>query len=468
MSHVLLLNPNKVTVPAVAPYALDVLGTALEDNGHKVSVLDLTKENNDNLAIKNYFSKNSPDMVGISIRNTSDLYFPSFFDLNNQGNFLDNHKYLINEIKKYMPSKKIILGGVGFSSNPEGILKETGLNYGIVGPGESKIVEIANNIDKKNKISNLEFEVMDSRQDSIKGNVRRSYVDNSWYYEKGGLSAVRMSNGCNMKCTYCIEPISNGKNKRQSIKNTIQEINQLIEQGVKDIHTADSEMNIPFNYSKDLLKAIDSENYPNDVRFWGYCQPKPFDDEYAKLLKNANFAGINFGTDHSDKNILKSMGKWYNKKNIVRLNEISKDNGLIINHELLFGYFGDSPSKMYKSLDFFLGLDSWTIGVNLGFAVMPNTKLKEKIINLGINDKSQGLYFKGKPFSGPTFFIDPSFKVPEIFSDLKSFVGNESYRTMIPELNSISSNTSQLVNSKRIKNQLENNVKGAYWYNYRK
>ena len=59
--------------------------------------------------------------------------------------------------------------------------------------------------------------------------------------------------------------------------------------GINDIHTADSEFNMPIIHSKEVLRAIIARGYPNKVRFWTYCQPSPFDEEYASLLAKANF-----------------------------------------------------------------------------------------------------------------------------------------------------------------------------------
>src|SRR2546423_6246784 len=72
---VVLVNLNLIKVPAIAPYALDVLGSALEAAGHQVDVLDLCPSSDPVSSIHEYFSAQTPDLVGLSLRNAGDLYF---------------------------------------------------------------------------------------------------------------------------------------------------------------------------------------------------------------------------------------------------------------------------------------------------------------------------------------------------------------------------------------------------------
>src|SRR5262245_55103552 len=99
MASVTLVNLNRILVPTVAPYAIDIIGSALQDAGHAVEVLDLTPADDPVAAIHAYFDVSSPDLVGVTLRNTGDLYFPSFLDLPDQGSFLPEHGRLLSAIK---------------------------------------------------------------------------------------------------------------------------------------------------------------------------------------------------------------------------------------------------------------------------------------------------------------------------------------------------------------------------------
>lgn len=471
MANVSLVNLNRILVPPIGPYAIDILGSALEAAGHSVEVLDLTPQEDPLQAIDEHFSYTKPDLVGITLRNTGDLYFPSFLDLPNKGSFLPEHGRLIARINEYAPIDRIVVGGVGFSSNPSGLLKRFGLKYGVIGPGESIFVEIANGVSRGLSLDGIcpnSEGLFDGRKSRLAGKIKRKFVDNKWYYEFGGLGSIRTSNGCGMSCSYCIEPFAKGRGyNKGAVDDVIYEINQLVDMGVYDIHTCDSEFNMPLNHSKEVLRAIIAQKYPDKVRFWAYCQPKPFDQEYAYLLAKANVAGVNFGIDHTDPEMLRSLGKWYTKEDISNSTKLCQKYGIAVNHEFLFGYPGDTPEKMFDAIDFAMELDAWAMGIVVGLAVLPGTQLARIYQSKVKSGESlDGFYIQGEPLTDPTFFVDPSFKKTEIFAQIKDFVGSEIRRIMVPQSNSTASENNQLVGSERIKKDLRRGKKGAYWYNY--
>ena len=73
---IVLVNTNLMK-PPVVPIGLDYLATALKIKGYEVDLLDLCKAQDWKITCDEYFSKNSPDAVGITIRNTDDCYLAS-------------------------------------------------------------------------------------------------------------------------------------------------------------------------------------------------------------------------------------------------------------------------------------------------------------------------------------------------------------------------------------------------------
>lgn len=469
---VTLINLNLVKIPAIAPYAIDILGSALDAAGHEVDVLDLCPEDDPVRALRAYFETYEPGLVGLSMRNAVDLYFPSMFDLPEKGSFLGSHKRVIDVIKEYVDPRRILIGGVGFSVHPYAFLKRLGLRYGVRGSGEVILCQLSSEMETKTLeelAGGAETFVFDGRREQLTTQVRRTYLENRWYYEYGGQAAIRTTSGCALRCSYCPEPVAAGKMyRRAAIENTLNEIDQLIELGVRDFQTADSEFNMPIGHAKSLLRAIIERGYGKDVRFWAYCQPHPFDEEYARLLSKAGFVGVNFGTDHTDAGMLTGLGKWYDYEHIVLATRLCQDNGIAVMHELLFGSPSDTPEKMYRAIEDLRRLDPWVIGVSVGLAVFPGTPLGaflEERTRAGLLDS--GFFFAGEPMVDPTFYVDPSFKVPEIFEEIGKSVGPDSKHIMLPAPSSTASPNNQLVNSERVRHQLlVEKRKGPSWYHY--
>ncbi len=479
MAVVTLVNLNQIRVPLVAPYALDVLASALTDGGHDVDVLDLNLESDPFAAIASRFRDHVPDLVGLTLRNTGDLYFPSALDLPTHGSFLESHAALIGAIRAWVPRERLVIGGVGFSSNPSRLLERFDLPCGVVGPGEVVLCAMAAAVDRGVPIADAmasrrlpsapHLALFSGVQGPLAGRVRRSFLDHRRYYHEGGLAGLRTSNGCAMQCTYCVEPFAKGgRYLRRAVDWVTGEIDQLLEAGIYDIHTCDSEFNMPIEHAKQVLRAIIERRYPGVLKFWAYCQPRPFDAEFAQLLARANFAGVNFGADHTVPEVLRALGKtWYTVEDIQRSTRLCHDHGIAVNHELLFGYPSDTPAAMYNAIDTVMALNARAMGVVVGFAVLPGTALA-RLYQSRVASRAplDGFIVAGEPLVDPMFYVDPTFDAPAVFDRLKAFVGSESYRIMLPQVNSTSAECNQLVGSERIREDIMSGKRGAYWYHY--
>jgi hypothetical protein len=126
---------------------------------------------------------------------------------------------------------------------------------------------------------------------------------------------------------------------------------------------------------------------------------------------------------------------------------------------------------MYRAIEYVLALEPRVVGVTIGFAVTPGTALAKRFDTLYASKGDlSGYYFRGDPYVNPVYYVDPAFEIPKIYDDLKSFIGSEVKRVMIPK--PVSERTwgdtdNQLVNSKRVERQLiQEQKKGAYWFHY--
>lgn len=479
MVKITLVNPNLIQRTAVAPYALDILATSLKQAGYEPEVLDLTPSGyNWKQTVDEYFTENNPHAVLISYRNNSDVYFQSLDALPEGGSFVPSHKRITDVIRQYVPTDRIIGGGVGFSFFYKSMMEQLDLKYGVIGAGEMIVPDLIKQMDLDQ--INLPFVVQKGQLDYKKGRtgklsvpLDRSFVDNKWYYENGETVGFRMSNGCDkiiQPCIYCPETHAKGNIFYNSIENILQELDQLIELGIKDVHFADSEINRPFQFSKEVAKAIIERQYPKDLRFWGYAQITPFDEEYAKLWKEAGIHGIMFGTDHTEEKMLKGFNKEFTFEDIRRTTEICNDYDIAVGHELLFGLFGETEDSIKIAIEKSWSLNPHIIATTIGIGIYPTTLLANdsrihEIINQEPTSwREKGLYALDKPLYDISYFIDPKIEIPDIYHKLEKFVGTNQNRILIPKDAATTEHDNSLVRSKRIDFMQENALKGSAWF----
>ncbi len=406
---VCLVNPNQVQ-PGITPYALDVLTTHLERACFEVEVLDLTFPARSWQAdVEAYFADRRPMLVGVTLRNT-DTVIPQ-----EQRTFLEDHRAIIDAIKQRCAAP-IVVGGVGYSSMPSAMLSYLQVPYGVAGPGEVALVRLAQTIaagDAPDDIAGLHIWDGEKVRIAAAGRAitspeawlalnegvpfkRRSNhpfrVDNQKYYERGGLGNILTKNGCPLDCVHCSEPFAKGQTlARRTVTAVVDEMEQLTDQGVLDLHTTDSEFNVGIGHAKQILKEIiarrrrDSSNSLNKLKLWTYLQPRPFDEELAVLMREAGCQGASVGSDHTNPAILAGFkltqsGKmFYNVDDIRETNRLLMENGMLVTQELILGMPGETLATMRGCLDDMLSLNSTVLGITFGVKVFPHTPFGRRL-----------------------------------------------------------------------------------------
>ncbi|MFG3435617.1 tryptophan 2-C-methyltransferase [Nonomuraea sp. NPDC047897] len=415
---VVLVNPNKVH-PPIAPYALDVLTTSLELAGFEVEVLDLTFHRDDwKSCLAEYFGHRSPMLVGVTIRNTDTVYA---FE---QRPFVGEHKEIITEIMR-LTDAPIIGGGIGFSTMPFALIDYFGIDFGVKGPGEQILCDLADALatgrdpatvsglirntpggitrvpppvltTSRERTVTLPFTGHNEDRvwqvDRAGTYVRRSgapyKVDNLEYYQRGGLAGILTKNGCTYRCAHCVEPDAKGTVfGRRDVSAVVDEMESLAGHGILDQHTTDSEFNLSIAHAKNLLREIirrkhaDAANPLNELRLWVYCQPSPFDEEFAELLAAAGCRGVNVGSDHVRADMLQNWKvtakgtTYYTFADTEKLVRLCHEHGMMTMVEALLGMPGETHETMLECVDAFMGLDATVTGFSLGLRLFPYTPM---------------------------------------------------------------------------------------------
>ena len=134
------------------------------------------------------------------------------------------------------------------------------------------------------------------------------------------MVGIETKRGCPERCIYCADPMAKGKSKRlRPPKAVVEEIKSLLQQGVSWYHLCDSEFNIPLPHAKEVCQAVLDSGLADQIRWYSYCSPLPFDSELAGLMARSGCAGINFGVDSLCDEQLKRLGRRHRLSHIESL-----------------------------------------------------------------------------------------------------------------------------------------------------
>jgi tryptophan 2-C-methyltransferase len=399
---VTLVNPNFVK-PGVAPYALDILCSHLEVAGFDVEVLDLTFRQND-WRLAEYFAVRDPMLVGVTLRNAGSV------QPQEQRVFLPDHLAVINAIRAET-SAPIVLGGAGFSSMPYAAMEYFDVPFGVKGPGEVILCDLAEALALGRPPEAVQGLLLYDGKTvrpaaggghPVAGSTlgrhvvaryqRRSgvpyRVDNREYYDKGGLGNLLTKNGCPFACNHCVEPDAKGSAvSRRTTETVVDELESLLSQGIYDVHTTDSEFNIKPSHGKEILREIITRRSRGDnlfrkLRLWIYAHPVPFDSELVDLLAEAGCKGVSLSAEHMCREDLAvwdaprgRVGLAYTIDDVRRVAKLLSERGILITTELLLGLPGETIHSLQRVIDKSLELPTTVVGYTLGLQVFPHAPL---------------------------------------------------------------------------------------------
>lgn len=244
--QIMLINA-KTTGPWWRPTGLEYVAEALTQAGYRVHLLDLTVEEQPQHAVKKWITTNHYDAVGISILNTQWDTGRDCVDF-----FLPEIGNMISDIKK-MTQIPVILGGYGFSMQPEDILEYVGGDFGVAGCGTRALPDLLERI-RGNSIETGTV-VREQQGKYLDMEFKRNTVDSDRYPEDETVF-VGAHNGCISNCYHCPFGSNKMRLRFRDPSKVIAEVQNLIIQGTKRIRFVSDMINVPVAYAESLCQGL--------------------------------------------------------------------------------------------------------------------------------------------------------------------------------------------------------------------
>lgn len=218
--------------------------------------------------------------------------------------------------------------------------------------GTHNIHNLPNILDEALRKKELEIEVF-SKEGNIYENipVKRDNKYKAW---------VNIMYGCDKFCTYCIVPYTRGKQRSRTKEDIINEVNQLIKDGYKEITLLGQNVNA---YGKDFINNnYNMENLLKDVSDTGIervsfvtSHPWDFTAGMIKVIKeNKNIMPcIHLPIQSGSNKILKLMGRRYTKEEYsILFNKIKKAiPDVIISTDIIVGFPGETDEDFNDTIN---------------------------------------------------------------------------------------------------------------------
>ena len=139
-------------------------------------------------------------------------------------------------------------------------------------------------------------------------------------------SYLKIAEGCNNFCTYCLIPYIRGRFKSEPIEKLVEEAKNLANKGVQELILVAQDVTkygIDIYGKKSLVSLIRELSKIDDIKWIRllYCYPEEIDDELIDEIKNNDkvLKYLDIPLQHVSSKILKSMNRRSDYESIVRL-----------------------------------------------------------------------------------------------------------------------------------------------------
>ncbi len=246
--------------------------------------------------------------------------------------------------------KHLILSGCLAQRYSKELLDEIPDIDAIVGTGNIKeISSIINELEQKK----LRIKRID--------NVNTNYLEDVKRINFNSTEYVRISEGCDNFCTYCIIPKLRGKHRSRNMDDIVEEVEYLAENGVKEIiligqNTSDYGIDLYNDYS--LSKLLDRLNSINGIVWIRvlYLYPDNFTDELIVSIRENNkvVKYVDIPLQHINNNVLKKMNRKTSKEDIkLLINKLRKEiPNIIIRTTFIVGFPGETENEFNELYEF--------------------------------------------------------------------------------------------------------------------
>jgi len=313
---------------------LRVISSCLKKAGHEVQMIFMVMEEDYSkvyslkvLRQLGILCKDS-DLVGISCMASTSI----------------RASQIINYVKEVL-EKPVVLGGVHATISPESCVKKA--DYVIVGEGEEAIVELANKLEKKQKVDKIKNLWTKKFRNPVRKLVENLDkfpfpdfdIENHYILDKNirkfkerdfhGMIFYQTERGCPHSCTYCInrrlKEINKGKGKvlrTNSVNHIIKDLVRL-KKKFPNTKTFDIRDETFFVRDYETIKKFCSE-YKKKVGLRWKCLASPMnmDEKKLNVMINAGMTDIIVGIQGSERSNFEVYKRYIKNEDIMKCAKI--------------------------------------------------------------------------------------------------------------------------------------------------
>ena len=296
-------------------------------------------------------------------------------------------RQILRQAKKLNPDSIVVACGcyVQVSKDEVDAIPEIDLTVGT--NEKASIVEyIENFINEKNKVDLKE--VLYKAEYEEFGSVT---------YTEKTRAVIKVQDGCNRFCSYCIIPFARGKVRSRKPENVVEEISKIAKDGIKEvvltgIHLASYGIDFDNGYKLiDLIEDVNKIDGIERIRL-GSIEPLLISEEFVDRLKKVEKACHHFhlSLQSGCNETLSRMNRRYTTEEfeeiVKRLRNAFDD--CILTTDIIVGFPGETNEEFEKTYDYLKKINFYKMHI-FKYSIRKGTKAAEMKEQVDGNDKEK-------------------------------------------------------------------------------
>ncbi len=264
-------------------------------------------------------------------------------------------RQMINRANKLNPDSFIAVVGCYSQVAPEKISAIEGVSLVLGTKDRSRIVELCEKaMESEDKMVCVENIMKERKYEEIKVGS----------YSSRTRAFVKIEDGCNEFCTYCIIPYARGPVRSRSMESIIDEVKELSQSGFSEIvltgiHLASYGKDLKTVSLLDVIKEVSMIDKIQRIRL-GSVEPRLLTEEFVKEISKIDKMCNHFhiALQSGCEETLKRMNRKYTAKEYAKGVELVRkyfDNPAIAT-DIMVGFPGETEEEFKESLDFAVGI----------------------------------------------------------------------------------------------------------------
>ena len=261
-------------------------------------------------------------------------------------------RQMIRRVKEQNENAIVVACGCYVQVSKEEVEKIEEIDLAVGNNEKANIVEIIENYQKEKK---EQIEI----QDVMK---QKEYIDlGDVTYTSKTRAVIKVQDGCDRFCSYCIIPYARGRVRSRLPKDIIEEVKKIADNGIKEIvitgiHIASYGKDFKKEYRLiDLLEELEKIDGIERIRL-GSIEPLLITEEFIKRLKKLNKICDHFhlSLQSGCNETLKRMNRRYTVEDFRNIVQIIRKNyeNVSLTTDIIVGFPGETEEEFNKTYNF--------------------------------------------------------------------------------------------------------------------